>query len=67
MIANVIERGDYAYVYNENNKQIGTIMTSSKTGEGLKGYTNNRINIKRGNIIYTYNENLHQISTCYAG
>ena len=60
MIGNAVQRGDYTYVYNEKNQQIGSIYGK------LTGYTGSTVNVRRGDYIYTYNEKLQQTGSVYA-
>lgn len=48
MISVAIQRGDWVYVYGENNQQL-----CSLSGQ-LYGFTSTSVSIKRGNWIYVY-------------
>ena len=61
MIMVAIQRGEYVYVYDEKNHQIGC-----RNGT-LAGYTSNSVSVKRGKYIYTYNEKMQQISCRFSG
>lgn len=49
-IAMAQQRGDYVYVYDENNRSLWT-----KNGE-LQGYTSSIVTIKYGHQLYMYDE-----------
>lgn len=61
-IGNVIERGQYIYIYDENGNQCGTIPRLNGPEDGLKGYTSTTVNVRQGYYIYSYDQNGHQIS-----
>ena len=61
-IANAVERGDYAYVYDEKNRQLFSIPLGSGPQYGLHGFTGRSVSIRRGEYIYTYDQTGHQIS-----
>jgi hypothetical protein len=62
-IANVVQRGSYVFVYDEHGRQICSLSTGSRPGDGLTGYTSSTFNIKRGAFIFTYDEKGRQIAT----
>ena len=61
MISSAVQRGNYVYVYNENNSQI-----ASQPGE-LYGYTSTTFSVKRGPYVYTYNDRNSQVSSQHVG
>jgi hypothetical protein len=50
-IANVVQRGGFAYVYDSKGSQFLTLAA----GDGVVGFTQSTVSIKRGNFIYIYN------------
>ncbi len=65
-IGNAVQRGNIIYVYDDRNRQIFTISAGTAPGDGLKGYTGARVNVRRGNIIYSYDERGRQAGTTAA-
>ncbi|WP_418185342.1 hypothetical protein ACNSOS_11095 [Aliarcobacter vitoriensis] len=61
-IGNVMEKGNYVYIYDEKNQQTGMISIFPNNGDRLMGYTSSTINVKKGSYVYTYNEKAQQIS-----
>ncbi|MBP5237615.1 MAG: hypothetical protein ILO64_01405 [Clostridia bacterium] len=61
MIMSAIQKGNYVYVYNEKNLQIGC-----RNGT-LVGYTSSSVSVKQGAYVYTYNEKMLQISCRFVG
>ena len=59
-IATVSVGGDFAYVYDESGRTIGTI---GMRGGVLSGYTSNSVSIKIGSFIYVYDEKGRNIRT----
>lgn len=57
-IANVVQRGNFAYAYDAKGLQLFTISA----GDGITGFTQSTVSIRRGNFIHTYNEKGLQIS-----
>jgi len=55
-ISTVVQRGQFAYVYNSDGRIVCSIPTGSSQGDGLKGYTSTTVSILRGAYIYVYNE-----------
>ena len=62
-IANAVQRGSWVHVYNDKNQQLFVQGAGNGSGDGLKGYTSNSVNIQRGGWIYTYNEKGQQTGT----
>ena len=58
-IGNAVQRGDFVYVYDEKNHQIFSIPAGNGPDDGLKGYTQSRVNVRRGDYIYSYDEKGH--------
>jgi hypothetical protein len=65
-IGNVVQRGPFIYIYNENNKQTGAVSSGSGPNDGLKGYTPSQVNIQHGPFIYSYNESGQQVGAVLA-
>lgn len=57
-IANVVQRGNFAYAYDAKGLQLFTISA----GDGIAGFTQSTVSIRRGNFIHTYNEKGIQVS-----
>lgn len=57
-VANVVQRGNFAYAYDAKGLQLFTISA----GDGIAGFTQSTVSIRRGNFIHTYNEKGLQIS-----
>ena len=53
-IATVVERGGFAYVYDEKGSQFLALAA----GDGVTGYTSTTVSIRRGNFIYIFNFNI---------
>ena len=62
-IASVVQRGNFAYVYNEKGSQIFVISA----GDGIVGFTQSTVSIRRGNFVYIYNNKGSQLSVIPAG
>jgi hypothetical protein len=62
-IANVVQRGNFAYVYDAKGSQFLTLSA----GDGIAGFTQSTVSIRRGNFIYTYNTKGSQVSVIPAG
>jgi len=62
-IANVVQRGSFAYVYNAKGSQFLTLSA----GDGIVGFTQSTVSIRRGSFIYTYNAKGSQVSVIPAG
>lgn len=62
-IANVVQRGNFAYVYNAKGSQFLTLSA----GDGIVGFTQSTVSIRRGNFIYVYNNKGSQTSVIPAG
>jgi len=62
-IANVVQRGNFAYVYDEKGIQFLTLGI----GDGVAGFTSSTVSIKRGNFIHVFNQKGIQISVIPAG
>ncbi len=62
-IANVVQRGNFAYAYNAKGSQLFVIGA----GDGIAGFTQSTVSIRRGNFIYIYNSNGGQTSVIPAG
>jgi hypothetical protein len=62
-IANVVQRGNFAYVYDAKGSQFLTLSA----GDGIVGFTQSTVSIRRGNFIYTYNAKGSQVSVIPAG
>jgi phage pi2 protein 07 len=60
-IGNVIEKGGFVYVYDEDGHQLCAKGIGDGSGE-LVGYTSKNFSIKKGGFIYTYDEKGHQKS-----
>jgi hypothetical protein len=65
-IGSVIQRGVYAYIYDEKGRQIANIAIGSGKDCSLMGYTAGTVSIKRGNRIYIYNEKGQQVGNTSA-
>ncbi len=65
-IGNAVQRGHTVYIYDEKNRQVGSVNAGSGPEDGLKGYTNSTVNVRRGSTIYTYDEKGHQIGSVHA-
>jgi hypothetical protein len=63
MIGNVFEKKDAIYIYNDKGIISATIPKGNECDDGLRGYTQNQINVQKGDIIYSYNENGGQINS----
>lgn len=61
MISVAVQRGNYVYVYDEKNHQIGF-----QYGE-LYGYTSGSYSVKRGKYVYTYDERGYSLGSKYVG
>ncbi len=57
-----MEKGNYVYIYDERNQQIGSIWINPNSDK-LMGYTSSTVNVKKGSYVYTYNEKAQQISS----
>ena len=62
-IGNAIQRGSYVYIYDENNRQTGSVPAGSGPNDGLKGYTSSQVNVQRGSYIYSHDERGRQIGS----
>jgi len=62
-IATVVERGGFAYVYDEKGSQFLTLAA----GDGVTGYTASTVSIRRGNFVYIFNTKGSQVGTVPAG
>lgn len=62
-IANVVQRGNFAYVYDAKGSQFLTLGA----GDGVVGFTSSTVSIRRGNFIHTYNAKGSQTSVIPAG
>jgi hypothetical protein len=62
-IASVVQRGNFAYGYNEKGSQIFVISA----GDGLAGFTQSSVSIRRGNFIYIYDSKGRQTGVVPAG
>lgn len=62
-IANVVERGGFAYVYDAKGSQFLTLAA----GDGVVGFTQSTVSIRRGNFIYVYNNKGSQTGVIPAG
>lgn len=62
-IANVVQRGNFAYVYNAKGSQFLTLSV----GDGIVGFTQSTISIRRGSFIYVYDNKGSQTSVIPAG
>jgi len=62
-IANVVQRGSFAYVYDAKGSQFLTLSA----GDGIVGFTQSTVSIRRGNFIYVYNNKGSQTSVIPAG
>lgn len=62
-IANVVQRGNFAYVYDAKGSQFLTLSA----GDGIVGFTQSTVSIRRGNFIYVYNTKGSQTSVIPAG
>ena len=62
-IANVVQRGNFAYVYDAKGSQFLTLSA----GDGVVGFTQSTVSIRRGNFIYVYNNKGSQMSVIPAG
>ena len=63
MIASVIQRGNFAYAYNEKGSQIFVLSA----GDGIVGFTQSTVSIRRGNFVYIYNNKGSQVSVIPGG
>lgn len=62
-IASVVQRGNFAYVYDAKGSQFLTLSA----GDGIVGFTQSTVSIRRGNFIYIYNNKGSQTSVIPAG
>jgi hypothetical protein len=62
-IASVVQRGNFAYVYDAKGSQFLTLSA----GDGVVGFTSTTVSIRRGNFIYIYNTKGSQTSVIPAG
>ena len=62
-IANVVQRGSFAYAYNAKGSQLFVIGA----GDGIVGFTQSTVSIRRGSFIYIYNEKGNQTSVIPGG
>ncbi len=62
-IANVVQRGSFAYAYNAKGLQLFVIGA----GDGIVGFTQSTVSIRRGSFIYIYNEKGNQTSVISGG
>jgi hypothetical protein len=62
-IASVVERGGFAYVYDEKGSQF----LAMAAGDGVAGYTASTVSIRRGKFIYIYNTKGSQVGTVPGG
>jgi len=56
VIANVVQRGSFIYVYDEKSRQLCSIAVGHGPNDGLKGYTPSTVKVKRADWIITHNE-----------
>jgi hypothetical protein len=63
VIANAVERSAFVYVYDERGRMIFTIPPGSGPDDGLKGYTQSRLNVRRGAFISSCDEKDRQAGT----
>ncbi len=62
-IGNAVERGTFIYIYDEKDRQVASVPRGSQPGDGLKGYTPSRVNVKHGSFIYSYDEKGRQVGS----
>jgi hypothetical protein len=62
-IANVVQRGNFAYAYNAKGSQLFVIGA----GDGIVSFTQSTVSIRRGNFIYIVNNKGSQTSVIPAG
>jgi hypothetical protein len=60
-IGNAVQKRGMVYVYDEKGRQTAVLGAGSRSGDGLKGYTNSTVNVQRGPLIYTYDEKGRQL------
>lgn len=58
IIASVVQRGAFLYVYNDKGGQLSVIAA----GDGMTGYTASSVNVRRGNFIYVFDAKGKQTS-----
>lgn len=63
LIASVVQRGNFLYVYNAKGSQLCAIAA----GDGLAGYTGSSVSVKRGNFVYVFDAKGRQTSVIAAG
>lgn len=64
-IANVVQRENYIYVYDENGMQTCAFAVPGINGpsDGLKSFTSTSINVQYGSYMFTYDERGMQTGT----
>jgi len=56
VIANVVQRGLFIYVYDEKSRQLCSITAGHGPNDGLKGYSPSTVKVKRAYWTITHNE-----------
>jgi hypothetical protein len=62
MISNVVQRGGWYWIYDENGKKTGQVTA----GDGLVTFTSTTVSVKHGNQIWIFDEKGHQTGSCPA-
>jgi hypothetical protein len=65
-IGSAVERGHIVYVYDEEGRQLRTLLAGNGPDDGLQGYTANTVNLRRGAFIYTYDAQGNQLHASLA-
>jgi hypothetical protein len=64
-IGSAVERGHIVY-YDEEGRQLRTLLAGNGPDDGLQGYTANTVNLRRGAFIYTYDAQGNQLHASLA-
>ena len=62
-IASAVQKGTYAYIYDEKGRLLCTISAGNGPKDGVVGYTSATVSIRKGSFVYIYNEKGHLQST----
>jgi hypothetical protein len=67
MISSAIQRGAVVHIYDEYNRQTGTVLArETDSRDGLLGYTPSQISVRRGLYVYQYGERGEHLATVLA-
>lgn len=55
------QRGTLIYIYDQTGHQITSISATGRySGDGLKAYTSDTVQVQKGRLLYLYNEFVKQ-------